>query len=183
MASYGGGIFRLTSPQEESLNLMATFQELAFKYRVFMKAYAFSRFALQSIPCTKLTKPLREARVALVTTAGLHLPEQSGFDFSIAGGDASFREIPDTVRTQTLLESHKSDAFDHSGVEADKNLVFPLDRFRELRERGEIGAFNHRHISFMGSITKPQKLIEETAPQAAQKLREDGVEVVFLTPV
>lgn len=148
-----------------------------------MKAYAFSRFALQSVPCAKLTKPLREARVALVTTAGLHLPEQNGFDFSLPGGDASFREIPDTVSTQTLIESHKSEAFDHSGVEADKNLALPLDRFRELCNRGVIGALNHRHISFMGSITKPQKLIEETAPLAAQKLREDGVEVAFLTPV
>lgn len=148
-----------------------------------MKAYAFSRFALQSVPCTKLPKPLPEARVALVTTAGLHLPEQNGFDFSLPGGDASFREIPDTVITQTLLESHKSDAFNHSGVEADKNLVFPLDRFRELCEARQIGTLNHRHFSFMGSITKPQKLIEETAPLAAEKLHTDGVEVAFLTPV
>jgi len=51
-----------------------------------------------------------------------------------------------------LIEAHKSDSFDHSGVQADRNLAFPMDRFRELVARGEIGAMNHRHFSFMGSI-------------------------------
>ena len=83
----------------------------------------------------------------------------------------------------TLIESHKSDAFDHTGIEADRNLAFPLDRFRELEARGVIGALNHRHFSFMGSIVGPRKLIEETAPQVAEMLREDGVNVALLTPV
>lgn len=162
---------------------MATYRELILKYRLFMKAYSFSRYAIQPTPCAKLDKPLSAARVALITTAGLHSPEQPGFDHSIKGGDASFREIGGAVVTSTLIESHKSDAFDHSGVQADRNLAFPLDRFRELEARGAIGALNHRHFSFMGSITKPEQLIAETAPLAARMLRDDGVDVAFLTPV
>ncbi|MFN7949490.1 MAG: glycine/sarcosine/betaine reductase selenoprotein B family protein [Blastocatellia bacterium] len=162
---------------------MASYSELILPYRLFMKGYPFSRYALRPVPVTKLTKPLGAARVALVTTAGLHTPEQPGFDFSIKGGDTSFREIPGAIETSTLIESHRSDAFDHAGVKADRNLVFPLDRFRELVARGEIGALNHRHFSFMGSIVVPRMLIETTAPQVAQALREDGVDVAFLTPV
>ncbi len=111
------------------------------------------------------------------------MPEQAGFDSFLKNGDASFREIPNTVTTRTLIKAHKSDSFDHSGVQADRNLAFPLDRFRELVARGAIGSLNHRHFSFMGSILKPKRLIEETAPQVAERLRADGVDVVFLTPV
>lgn len=162
---------------------MASYEELILKYRLFMMAYPFSRYQINPLPKATLAKPLTAARLALVTTAGFHTSDQIGFDHSIKGGDSSFREIPDTVETAALIESHKSDAFDHSGVEADRNLAFPLDRFRELVAQGKTGALNHRHFSFMGSITRPEKLIEETAPRVAQLLREDDVDAVFLTPV
>jgi D-proline reductase (dithiol) PrdB len=162
---------------------MATYREMTLKYRLFMKAYPFARYAINPVPCAKLEKPLGTALVALVTTAGLHTPEQAGFDSFLKNGDASFREISNTVTTSALIEAHKSDSFDHSGVQADRNLAFPLDRFRELVERGAIGSLNHRHFSFMGSILNPKRLIEETAPQVAERLRADGVDVAFLTPV
>jgi len=113
----------------------------------------------------------------------LRTPEQAGFDSFLKSGYASFREITNTATTSALIEAHKSDSFDHSGVQADRNLAFPLDRFRELVARGAIGSLNHRHFSFMGSILRPKRLIEETAPQVAERLRADGVDVVFLTPV
>jgi len=62
-------------------------------------------------------------------------------------------------------------------------LVLPLDRFRELETEGKIGSLNQRHFSFMGSITKPKPLIEKTAPEVAQMLKTDNVDVAFLTPV
>ncbi|MGH9671353.1 MAG: glycine/sarcosine/betaine reductase selenoprotein B family protein [Terriglobales bacterium] len=162
---------------------MAIYRDLIFKYRLFMKVYPFARYAVRPVPCATLDRPLNTARVALITTAGLHSPGQPAFDRSLNGGDPSFREISRAVETSTLIESHDSDAFDHSGVQADRNLAFPVDRFRELEARGAIGTLNHRHFSFMGSITKPERLIAETAPLAAQRLRDDGVEVAFLTPV
>ncbi len=147
-----------------------------------MKGYPFSRHAINPVPCAQLSVPLSEARVALVTTAGLHTPQQKGFD-QVTIGDSSFREIPNTIATEDLIESHNSSSFDHAGVEADRNLVFPLDRFRELMEQGTIGELNHRHFSFVGSILNPRKLITETAPEVARRLRADKVNAVFLTPV
>jgi len=130
-----------------------------------------------------LAKPLGESRVALVTTAGLRTPDQGDFDRSDKRGDPSFREIPNTIETRLLVESHRSYSFDHEAVRSDVNLAFPLDRFRELESRGVIGALNHRHFSFMGSIVGPHTLIEETAPQVARSLLEDRVDAVLLTPV
>ena len=50
-------------------------------------------------------------------------------------------------------------------------------------QRGIIGPPNHRHFSFMGSITAPGRLMVETAPEVAKKLKEDGADWVLLTPV
>jgi D-proline reductase (dithiol) PrdB len=162
---------------------MATFDELSLTVRLFLKGYPFSRYAIEPTPVAFLRKPLSASRVALVTTAGLHTPAQEGFDFSNKMGDASFREISNDVETQSLIESHRSNSFDHSGVEADRNLVFPLDRMRELLAQNVLGELNHRHFSFMGSVVGPRKLIAETAPQVAALLKADAVDAVLLTPV
>jgi D-proline reductase (dithiol) PrdB len=162
---------------------MATYDEMSLTHRLFMKGYPFSRYAVDPAGGAKLSMPLARARVALVTTAGLREPSQADFDHSKKQGDTSFREISNGVETQRLIESHRSSAFDHTGIAADRNLAFPLDRFRELAARGVVGELNERHFSFMGSIVKPRPLIEETAPEVARMLREDGVTAVFLTPV
>jgi len=160
---------------------MATLDDLSLVERAFMKGYPFYRHAIDPVPCAPLGKPLARSRVALVTTAGLHTTGQDPFD---AGkmGDPSFREIPGSIEVQSLSEAHKSKAFDHAGINADKNIVFPLDRFRELAGRGEVGELNHRHFSFMGSMLGPRNLIDQTAPEVAGLLRSDGVDAVFLTP-
>jgi D-proline reductase (dithiol) PrdB len=162
---------------------MATYDDLSLHVRLFMKSYPFSRYTITPTPFARMAKPLGRSRVAIVTTAGLRTPDQQDFDHSDKRGDPSFREIPNTIETRLLVESHRSYSFDHEAVRSDVNLAFPLDRFRELESQGVIGALNHRHFSFMGSIVGPRRLIDETAPQVARMLAEDGVNVAFLTPV
>lgn len=76
-----------------------------------------------------------------------------------------------------------SDAFDHSGIEADRNLTLPLERLRELVGAGEIGEAAPRHFSIMGSIIAPARLISESGPEFARKLRQDAVDGMLLAPV
>ena len=111
------------------------------------------------------------------------MPEQEHFDESMRGGDPSFREIRGDVDVSTLIDTHRSESFDHAGLEKDRNVAFPLDRLRELVERGRIGSVNHRHLSLMGSITAPGRFIKNHAPEAAEHLVEDGVDVALLVPV
>jgi D-proline reductase (dithiol) PrdB len=133
-------------------------------------------------PGSHLSKPLKEVKIALISSAGLHLPGQPPFDKKIRGGDFSFREIPAEVDVSHLEISHRSTAWSRAGARADGNLVFPLDRLREFVQRGELGALSQRHFSFMGSITAPARLIKQSAPAVAQKLAEDGVDAVLLVP-
>jgi D-proline reductase (dithiol) PrdB len=134
------------------------------------------------IPFTRLSKPLSACRAALVTTGGIHLPEQTPFDMDNPEGDATYREIPGDVSLDRLTITHKY--YNHTDADADPNIIFPLDRFRELAAAGVIGSVAPRHFSFMGHIEGDQLpiLLERTAPEVAGKLRADGVDFAFLTP-
>jgi D-proline reductase (dithiol) PrdB len=108
---------------------------------------------------------------------------QPPFDLTVRGGDYSFREIPLETFLDTLRIGHKSDAFDHSGIESDKNLALPLDRLRELKAEGCIGDVAPHHYTLMGSISAPARLVNITAPEIARRLSEDQADGVLLTPV
>ena len=126
---------------------------------------------------------LREARVALVTTGAVYARDQEPFDEEKRGGDVTFRVIPRAVDVSTLGIAHKSDAFDQTGFDADRNLGFPLERLREMEAAGAIGSLAPRALSFMGSISAPGRLVKETAPEAASLLESDGVDVALLVPL
>lgn len=159
---------------------MARLSDLKLRHKIFMRGY---RYRQRSWLPALLEKPLQFARLAVITTAALYLPGQEPFDESIRGGDVSFREIQAGVDLSLLKIAHKSDAFDHTGIEADKNLALPLDRLREWVEEGKLGSAAAVHFSFMGSISAPGRLIAQTAPKVARHLQDDGVDAVLLTPV
>ena len=47
---------------------------------------------------------------------------------------------------------------------------------------GEIGGIGPRTVSLCGHITKPDVLIEETAPQIARMFVDDEIDVALLVP-
>lgn len=149
--------------------------------RMFLRAYPWRQ--VRPVPWAPLRRPLAECRVALVSSAGFVLPTQAPFDASRRGGDASFRIVPGDVEVETLVDTHRSESFDHTGMRRDPNLALPIERLRELDQAGRIGSVSDRHLSFMGSITAPGRLVRETAPEAARRLVEDGVDAALLVPV
>lgn len=160
---------------------MATLNDLPLAVRAFMRFYRYR--TIDWGPGATLRRPLAEARVAVVTTAGLYRPDQPPFDASDKSGDPSWREIPADVSLPDLRIGHKSGSFDHAGLEQDRNLALPLDRLRELQADGIIGSVHHRHFSFMGSILRTGRLVDRTAPEVARLLHRDEVDAVLLTPV
>ena len=122
-------------------------------------------------------KPLSESRLALVTTGGVHLPEQERFDIDDPAGDCSYREIP--TGAQELTWTH---AYYRPEDDSDLDAVFPLWTLRELVKEGVVGELNHRHFSFMGAIHDPGTLVEGSALEVAALLVEDEVDAVLLTP-
>jgi D-proline reductase (dithiol) PrdB len=160
---------------------MAQLLDLKLKYRLYMQAYRYRH--IDWLPGAQLRKPLAASTIAVVTSAAFYAADQEPFDSGVRGGDYSYREIPQDIDLDTLRIGHKSDAFDHSGIEKDKNLALPLERLRQLKREGLLGEVAKHHYSFMGSITAPGRLVQITAPEIAERLAADGVDAVLLTPV
>jgi D-proline reductase (dithiol) PrdB len=122
--------------------------------------------------------PLRHARVAIVTSAALYAAGDNPFD----AADTSYRVIDRERRD--LVMGHWSPNFDAVGVKLDLNVVYPIDRLEELAADGVIGSVAPRHISFAGNQPDDVATIRyDSGPAAAELLRQDGVDVVILTPV
>jgi len=160
---------------------MGEIEEFSLVDRTFLRAYRWRR--IDPVPWAPLAKPLADSRLALVSSAGFVTPGQPAFDGSARGGDPSFRSIPSDFPAADLIDTHRSGSFDHAGMRRDPNLAFPIDRARELVESGRIGSLSAEHISLMGSITAPGRLIRDSAPEIARRLREREVDVALLVPV
>ena len=128
-------------------------------------------------PFIKPKKPLDRSRLALVTTGGVHLPEQPRFDIDDPAGDCSYREIPTSANDLTWTH-----AYYRPDEGSDLDAVFPLQTLRRLVSDGVVGELSGRHFTFMGAIHDPTQLVEKTAPEVAGNLVEDQVDVVLLTP-
>ena len=135
----------------------------------------------EDVPWTPLARPARECTVAMVTTAGVHLPTDEPFDMSDRRGDPSFREIPSDVPGSGLMVTH--DYYDHRDADRDINVVFPIDRLHEMAGDGEIGGLAPVFYSFMGHIKEPHlpELRERTSVEVARRLAGAGVDLVLLT--
>ncbi len=129
---------------------------------------------------TPLRRPLAEAKVALVSTAGVHLDGQVPFDVSTTAGDPSFRIIPDDVDQAKLMFTHTH--YDTAPATDDPNVVFPLQRLHEFVEEGRLGSTSSIHVGMMGFNPDPSTIADETAPEVAGILADAGVDVVVLSP-
>ena len=125
---------------------------------------------------TSLTKPLNECKVAFITAGGIHRKDQKPFN---TAGDYSYREIPTNISTSELMVTHGG--FDNSDINKDVNAMLPLDRLRELVEEGFIGSLSDAFYGFMGGGGNIDKFTNETGPEIARKLKEQGVDIVLCT--
>lgn len=136
----------------------------------------------QDIPWTPTTKPLSDATIAIVTTAGVHHKDQTPFDMKDQDGDPSFREIDITKPLNDLMITH--DYYDHADADKDINIVFPVERLIEFAQEKIIGSVAKIHYGFMGHILGRHipTLVHTVAPQVAKKLKDAHVDIVLLVP-
>lgn len=120
-----------------------------------------------------------EARLMLVTTGGVHTPEQTPFDMSDSRGDTSYRLIP---RDQTQF-TITHDYYDHRDADEDINCLFPLPLTRELSQGGLVGDLADKHVSVMGHIEDPliPGFVDEQLPELWSEL-DDRPDLILLSP-
>ena len=142
----------------------------------------FPCMEVDGVPWTPLAKPLAECTAAIVTTAGLHLRDDKPFNRDHPGGESTYRIIPSASDPADIVQSHFSIGFDRTAIYRDINITFPMDRVRELAQRGIIGRVAPNHYSFMGALRDCTLVAEQTGPEVAQRLKDEGVDLVLLTP-
>jgi D-proline reductase (dithiol) PrdB len=134
------------------------------------------------VPWTPVRKLLRDSKVAMVTTAGVHHRGQKPYNMTDPDGDPTFREIDVRKPLSDLMITH--DYYDHADADKDINIVFPVERLREFESEGIIDKMADIHYGFMGHIDGRHidSLIHEQAPEIARRLKADNVDTVILTP-
>jgi D-proline reductase (dithiol) PrdB len=129
-------------------------------------------------PFARPAKPLAACRLAIVTTAGVHVRGDRLF----TPGDQTYRVIPSEAPAVDIVQSHTSIGFDRVAIMRDINVSFPIDRLRELVARGELGGLGPSHYSFMGAQREVARIESQSGPEVARRLVADGVDAALITP-
>jgi D-proline reductase (dithiol) PrdB len=125
-------------------------------------------------PWTPFTKQLSQAKIAALSTGGICIQGQPPFN---TDGDWSYREIA----LATPLDRFRAHThYDTSGIAEDIDAVLPIHRLLELEAGNIIGQAQSPTFSFMGYIPDPSGLIEATGPDAAERVKEEGVDGVVI---
>ena len=134
----------------------------------------------EDAPLHRLEKSLSDCVVTCLVSGGVSKTTEPPFDPESKNDhrlDAIERDTPaDGFQIHDLY-------YDHSDAERDINVIFPLERLKELEDTGEIGRLADRVWSgFMGRIYNRTKVIEESAPKFVEELKVDGVDVLLAVP-
>lgn len=132
------------------------------------------------VPYTPVTRKLSEMTIAIVSTAGVHLKDQEPFNTQ---GDDTWRILPGDVNVADLMITHGApeEHYDRSQANRDMNVIFPIERLRELQAEGFIGGVAEKNLTLMGYSLRLQKYYNETAPAVAKEIERSPVDAVLLT--
>jgi len=159
---------------------MATMEELSPDVRDFLKVYQWHR--IDPVPWADFDVALADSKVGLVVTACMTNPDDPPFHAEQPDNDPSIRIVHAETDPAALVNTFPGQAFDHAGLEADANLLVPIDRLREMAAAGTIGALIPRVVSLCGHLPKPRRLIENIAPEIARLFAVDEADAVILVP-
>jgi len=134
----------------------------------------------QDAPLHRLLKPVNQSRVTMLTSGGISHCTMPGFNPD-ARNDHRLDEVSQDVASSDFVINDSY--YNHADAEADLNCVFPIDRLREMAQRGEVGSIGARFWSgFMGRIYNRTRVLTESAPAFVDRLKEDGVDILIAAP-
>jgi len=132
-------------------------------------------------------KRLAESRVALLTSAGIHLKHsQPSFDLDREQthpewGDPTWRSIPAGAKAEDLGVSHLH--INDEDLLADPEIALPMHLLGELATEGFIGGAAAEHVAVMGYQDRSLRdWREKTAPEVIAHLRGQAADGLILAP-
>jgi len=132
------------------------------------------------IPLAQLKKPLSEARLTFVSSAGVQPKRTMPFDVVHPVGDYSFRRVFSGSKVNDL-EIHQI-KYPTNGASRDLNVIFPIERLQELAAEGVIGGLTPNFFSFIGYQMDPPTFESTLAEDIASAVVGDGADAALLCP-
>jgi len=136
---------------------------------------------LQPAAPRALSLPLGRASVALVTSAGITQDGQPPMDGANIEGDYTIRELDIDTPASALHFWHTH--FDNAAAQADVNVVYPIERLKELAAEGLIGRVASPAVSFMGYFSNVFRIRDEVVPAIVSAVQRSGADAAVLVPV
>ncbi|WP_440107823.1 glycine/sarcosine/betaine reductase selenoprotein B family protein [Planococcus halotolerans] len=133
-----------------------------------------------SLPEAFLSKPLNLCKVALVSTAGVHLETDEPFDVDNPAGDHTFRIIPSDISEQELTVTHIY--IDTKFAKSDPTIVFPLPQLKQAAADGKIGSPSSINIGLNGGILDTALAEKESIPKVVELFLNEGIDAALLVP-
>jgi len=144
--------------------------------------YRWAHYA--EVPFAAMRKPVREARIVLVTTAAPYRPEADnqgpGAPYNAA---AKFNDVysKDSAQDHDLRISHIAYDRDHTTAE-DQNTWFPLPALRRFAAAGRVGAVAPRFHG-MPTNRSHRTTLQRDCPELLRRVREDAADAAVLAAV
>ncbi len=132
------------------------------------------------MPLAPLRKPLSECRVTFISTSGVQLKGTVPFDTVHPVGDYTFRRVPSDSRVEDL-EIHQL-KYPTAGADRDLNVIFPIERLRELVADGAIGGLTENFYTFIGYNMDPERLERTLAEDIAVAVSAEGADIALAAP-
>lgn len=145
-------------------------------------------------PFQPLRKPLSQARLVLLTSSG-HFVE--GDDPEPLGAknmtqEEAVRRVKEFLKEEPKLSAIpietprerlrvRHGGYDLRGALRDPNVVFPLERLREMQKEGTIGELAPQAYSFVGACAQ-NRLLKQAGPQWVARLKQQSVDAALLVP-
>ncbi len=127
-----------------------------------------------------LKKPLSEALLSFVSTAGVQPRGTMPFDTVHPIGDYTFRRVPSDSKP-TDLEIHQL-KYPTRGAMRDLNVIFPVERLQELAAENIIGGLTGNCFSFIGYNMDPEMLEYKLAEDIADAVEAEKPDGVLMSP-
>jgi len=124
---------------------------------------------------------LSQSRLMLITTSGAYLPgTQKPFDAANLYGDPSLRLIPASAPLGDLAFAHEH--YDHAYVDADPQVLVPLEHLHAMVSEGIIGSLAPTMVSFSGYQPDVRKVVKEISPAILEVAKAEKAHAALLVP-
>lgn len=132
------------------------------------------------VPLAELKKPIAECKICFVSTSGVQPKSSMPFDTVHPVGDYSLRSFSSQIDVNDL-EIHQIKYPTH-GANKDVNVIYPIERLRELEKEDRIGSLTENVFSFIGYNMDPPRLEQTLAEDLADAIEAEAPDVLLAAP-